>query len=150
MRTKFVWGVVLILIVGLLGACGGDDEEAGGIPEDAALKVTGQVNQDVGWTEDEVRAMETIEAESTNKSGEASTYTGVPLNTLLDLAGVKSDASAVVFVRDDGYEAEAALDEVRACQDCIASFRNKGGFSIVMPEFPSDLQVKGVIEIRVK
>jgi hypothetical protein len=94
--------------------------------------------------------MDTIEAESTNKSGETSTYTGVPVNALLDLAGVKSDASTVVFVADDGYAAEVALDEVRACQDCIASFRNKGGFSIVMPGFPGNLQVKGVIEIQVK
>jgi hypothetical protein len=51
---------------------------------------------------------------------------------------------------DDGYTAEVALPEVEACQDCIVSFRNKGSFGIVIPGYPGNLQVKGVIEIQVK
>jgi hypothetical protein len=30
------------------------------------------------------------------------------------------------------------------------SFRNQGGFSIVMPGYPGNMQVKGVVEIQVK
>jgi len=123
---------------------------AGGIPEGAALKITGSVNAEIGWLEEDVRAMDTIEAQSTNKSGETSTYTGVLINTLLEMAGPKADATTVVFVADDGYSAEAALADVLACADCIVSFRNQGGFSIVMPGFASSLQVKGVVEIQVK
>jgi tungstate transport system substrate-binding protein len=123
---------------------------AGGIPEGAALKITGNVGQEIGWLEEDVRAMETMEAESTNKSGEASTYTGVSINKLLEMAGPAADATAVVFVADDGYTAEVTLAEVQGCADCIVSFRNQGGFSIVMPGFASSLQVKGVIEIQVK
>ncbi len=119
-------------------------------PAEVALQVTGKVDQQMGWPEAEVRAMETMEAESTNKKGETSTYTGVSINALLDMAGVQADASTLVFVADDGYTAEVALDEVRACQDCIVSFRNQGGFSIVMPDFPGNLQVKGVIELQIK
>jgi hypothetical protein len=63
---------------------------------------------------------------------------------------VASDASTVVFVGDDGYEVEVALEEVQACSDCIISFRYKGGFSVVMPGFPGKAQVKGVVEIRVQ
>jgi len=37
-----------------------------------------------------------------------------------------------------------------ACTDCIVSFRDQGGFSIVMPNFPGKLQVKGVVEMQVK
>ena len=37
-----------------------------------------------------------------------------------------------------------------ACEDCIVSFRNQGGFSIVMPGYSGKLQVKGVVEIQVK
>jgi hypothetical protein len=94
--------------------------------------------------------METMEAESTNKQGEVSTYTGVLVNTLLEMASPADDAATVVFVADDGYTAEVALAEVQACEDCIVSFRNQGGFSIVMPDFPGNLQVKGVVEIQVK
>jgi tungstate transport system substrate-binding protein len=125
-------------------------QPSAGVPADAALKITGKVENEIGWTEEEVRAMDTIEAQSTNKQGETSTYTGVLISTLLDLAGVQGDASTVVYVADDGFTAEASLADVQACADCIVSFRNQGGFSIVMPGFPGSLQVKGVVEIQVK
>jgi hypothetical protein len=137
----------LVLLSTLLIACGG---AKGGIPENAALKITGTVEKEVGWTEEEVKAMDRMDVESTNKKGETSTYTGVPITALLDKAGVKADATTLVFVGDDDYTAEVALADVQACSDCIVSFRNNGGFSIVMPGFPGDVQVKGVIEIQVK
>lgn len=40
--------------------------------------------------------------------------------------------------------------DVHACSDCILSFRNQDGFSSVLPGFPGNLQVKGMIEIQVK
>jgi tungstate transport system substrate-binding protein len=128
-------------------AQGAAEEPAGG---DIALRISGAVEQEMGWTEEQVRAMDTIEAESTNKAGETKTYTGVSINALLDEAGLQADASTIVYVADDGYSAEADLAEVQACADCIVSFRNKGGFSIVMPDFSGKLQVKGVVEIQVK
>ncbi len=149
MLKKSIYLVAVLALMSLLVAgCGGG--KSGGVPEDAALKITGSVDKEMGWTEDEVRAMDTIEAESTNKDGETKTYTGVPVNTLLDKAGVAGGASTLVFVADDGYSAEAALSEVQACQDCIVSFRNQGGFSMVLPGFPGNVQVKGVVEIQVK
>ena len=123
---------------------------AGGIPADAALKITGKVTAEIGWAEDQVRAMETIQAESTNKAGETKTYTGVPLNALLELAGPQGDATTLSFVADDGFASDVDLAEAQACVDCIVSFRNQGGFSMVMPGFSSKAQVKGVIEIQVK
>ena len=86
-RTLSLLSLLALLALTLAG-CGGGEQAAGGVPADAALKVTGNVQNEVGWTEETVRAMETIDAESTNKEGEAKTYTGVPINTLLDLAGV--------------------------------------------------------------
>ena len=141
-----VKGLVEIQIQGDAGAA----MPAGGIPENAALKITGSVDQEIGWVEEDVRAMETMEAESTNRQGETETYTGVSINKLLDMAGPAGDATAVVFVADDGYTAEVTLAEVQGCADCIVSFRNQGGFSIVMPDFPGNVQVKGVVEIQVK
>jgi DMSO/TMAO reductase YedYZ molybdopterin-dependent catalytic subunit len=124
--------------------------EAAGVPDDAALKITGQVETEVGWTEEKIRSMDAIEAESTNKEGEASTYTGVRISDLLSKAGPQDGAATVVFVADDGYSAEAPLADIEACADCIVSFRNQGGFSIVAPGFAGNVQVKGVVEIQVK
>ena len=124
--------------------------QAAGVPDDAAFKITGDVETEVGWTEEKIRSMDTIEAQSTNKAGETSTYTGVRISDLLSKAGPNDSATTVVFVADDGYTAEAPLADIQACADCIVSFRNQGGFSIVAPDFPGNVQVKGVIEIQVK
>jgi tungstate transport system substrate-binding protein len=117
---------------------------------DVALKITGKVDNEMAWTEDEVRAMDTMEAESINKQGETETYTGVSINALLDLASVQSDATTIVYVADDGSTSDIPLADVQTCADCIVSFRNQGGFSIVMPDFSGKLQVKGVVEIQVQ
>jgi hypothetical protein len=145
---KFGLVLAALVLVGLLAACGG--KSGGGISEDAALKITGNVKQEIGWKEADVRAMETMEAQSTNKDGETKTYTGVSLKALLDKAGPKDDATTVTYVADDGFTAEVTLAEIQGCADCIVSFRDQGGFSIVMPGFSTKLQVKGVIEIQVK
>jgi DMSO/TMAO reductase YedYZ molybdopterin-dependent catalytic subunit len=124
--------------------------EAAGVPDDAAFKITGNVDTEVGWSEEKLRSMDTIEAEATNKSGETETYTGVRLTDLLSKASPKDGATTLVFVADDDYSAEADLAEIQACADCILSFRNQGGFSIVAPGFSGKVQVKGVVEVQVK
>ncbi len=141
--------VLALVLVMVLAACGGKST-TGGIPADAALKITGNVNSEIGWSEKDVRAMTTAQADFTNKDGETKTYTGVPLNDLLNKAGVKSGATALVFVADDGFTSEVDLAEVKACADCIVGFRDEGGFVMVMPGFSNKAQVKGVIEIQVK
>jgi len=124
--------------------------EAAGVPDNADFKITGKVKTEVGWTEDKIRSMDTIEAQSTNKSGETETYTGVRISDLLSKADPEDGATTVVFVADDGYSAEAPLADIEACADCIVAFRNQGGFSIVAPGFAGSVQVKGVVEIQVK
>jgi len=127
-------------------------EEAPAVEETAgiALKVIGSVAEEQGWSEDAVKAMNVIDVESTNSKGETDTYTGVLLTDLLTAAQPNADAATVVFVADDGYTSEVSLEELNSCIDCIVSFRNKGGFRMVLPGFPSDMQVKGVVEIQVK
>jgi DMSO/TMAO reductase YedYZ molybdopterin-dependent catalytic subunit len=121
-----------------------------GVPANAALKITGSVETEVGWTEEKIRSMDAIEAESTNKEGETTAYTGVPINDLLSKAGPQGDATTLVLVADDGYTAEAPLADIQTCGDCIVAFRDQGGFGIVAPGFAGNVQVKGVIEIQVK
>lgn len=116
---------------------------------EVALKITGAVANEQAWTEDEVKALTTLDVESTNSKGETATYTGVLISDLLAMAEPNADANLVVFVADDGFTGEISLEEVNACADCILSFRDKGGFSSVLPGYPGSLQVKGVVEIQV-
>jgi len=148
-RTVVLVGLSTVLLA-VLVACGGAAQEGGASSGEVALKITGNVENEMAWTEDEVRAMDTIEAQRENNEGEMSTYTGVPIKTLLEKAGVPDDASTVTFVAEDDYAADAELAEVMACDDCIVSFRTQGGFSVVMPGFSGKLQVKGIVEIQVE
>jgi tungstate transport system substrate-binding protein len=116
---------------------------------EVALKVTGSVASEQAWTEDEVKAMKSITVEATNKNGDKANYTGVLFSDLLALALPNADANLVVFVAEDGFTAEIALADLTACADCIVSFRDKGGFSTVLPGQEGKLQVKGVVEIQV-
>jgi hypothetical protein len=123
---------------------------AAGVPDDAAFKVTGAVKTEVGWTEDKLQSMDTIDVEATDKSGETSTYTGVRISDLLSKADPESGAATLLFVADDGYTAEVALADVEVCGDCIVAFQNQGGFRIIAPDLPGSAQVKGVVEVQVK
>jgi len=64
--------VLALVLVMVLAACGGKST-TGGIPADAALKITGNVNSEIGWSEKDVRAMTTAQADFTNKDGETKT-----------------------------------------------------------------------------
>jgi len=134
------------------GQNSGENEESEAQPEvvESALKITGSITNQVAWTEDEVHAMPTTDAESTNSNGETETYTGVLISELINLAAPTADASTLVIIADDGTTAEIGLSEILSCEDCILSFRNKGGFSAVLPGYDKSLQVKGVVELQVK
>ena len=128
------------------GEAAGEDTAAA----DADLRITGLVDNEMGWSEDEVRAMETMDAEAVNNSGAAETYTGVSINALLELAGLKNRATAVTLLDADGNSIEIPLADLQACTDCILSFRNQGGFSTTLPAFPDLERLRGVVEIQVK
>jgi hypothetical protein len=158
-KLSFVFLVVLVL--GLLAGCAAPAEPQEAVAEteaaeaaapagDVALKVTGLVGTEMAWTEAEIKAMETMTVEAANKDGEMKSYDGVLINTLLTLAGPAADATTVVYVADDGFTGEVPLADVVACTNCIVSFRSQGGFSIIMPDFPGNVQVKGVVEIQLK
>lgn len=142
MELKKIYFVALLFCALLLTGCGSKSE--------IALKITGSVDNEIGWTEDQVKKMDQIAVESTNKEGESKNYSGVLIAYLLDQAGIKPNASSLIFVGDDGNSGEVTLEDVQTCLDCIISFRNQGGFSVVMPGFPGKVQIKGVVEIQVK
>jgi hypothetical protein len=146
MKNKLLTLISFVFILAIITGCASKPS----VPTDAAFKITGMVDNLVGWTNDELRGMDTIDVETTNKAGETVNNTGVKLNTLLDSAKVQSGAATIVFVGDDGYTAEASWEEIKACADCIVAFGDEGGFNMVLPGFPGNVQVKGVVEIQVK
>ena len=95
-----------------------------------------------------LQAMPAVSASGKNNKGEGQTYTGVLLAELLKLAGPAAAAKTVVFVGDG--QLEVPLAEITACGDCIASFRNQGGFSLLLPYYSGQLALKGLTEIQVK
>ena len=152
MHTSRFWLFILALLLVFIAGCSGSAADLPEAEQGAviALKTTGNVNDEVGWSEEEIHSMESNQVDSTNKEGETDTYTGVQIWTLLSVAGVKPDASIVVFIGGDGGSAEVALSELQDCEDCIFSFRKNGGFSVLVPGVSNKLLVKGVTEVQVE
>ncbi len=118
---------------------------------DATLTVFGSVNQQLLLNEAALREMEVLKITAEHPKQGKQDYEGVSLNALLDLAGVKDGATALVFVAADGYTSEISLEEVRACTECLLGFTNTlEKFKMVMPNLPSSAWAKDVIKIEVK
>mgnify|MGYP006290382063 CR=1 FL=1 len=148
MLKKITLLLTVALLTVLLVGCGGaepEEPEAGG---EVALELTGNVENEMAWTEAELQAMDTMTVEVENRDGEMEEYTGVSMNALLEEAGVGSDASTINLVASDGYSADVPLAEVQACDDCIVAFDD--GLRSILPGFPGNKQVKGLIEIQVE
>ena len=149
-HTPLILSLLLVLILCVSCASETPVEEPAAPEEPAAgpaLTLSGMVDAEMAWTEAELQAMETMDAEYTDKDGETTTYSGVPLNALLELAGVQDGATELVFVADDGFEGTAVLEELLACANCIVAF-DDGSLRMVLPEFPGKANVKGVVEIK--
>ena len=157
MLTSRLWLLVLALLLVFVAGCSATatitpDQQSvvSGDGVVAALKITGNVNDEAAWSEEEIHSMETIQVESTNNEGESETFTGVQINTLLSMASVKPDANILIFIGSEGETAEVLLSEVQDCEDCIFTFRKNGGFSVLVPGVSNKLLVKGVAEVQVK
>lgn len=146
MKTFRIFVIMFVVLV-TLSACG-----SGGAGDtlEGDLVIEGSVNSPQGFSEAEVRGMEAIEAVSKNKDGEEKTYQGVPLIALLQLVDVDDTATKVIFIGEEDSRAEVSLADLNACVECIVSFRNNGGFSVVMPGFPKGSEVKGLTRIIVE
>ena len=130
----------LIIVFALLSACSQSAEEV----EDAILTAGGAV-----YTKTQLESLGSLSSDYTNKDGETTTYTGVPLIALLEDANLISGGDSLVFIASDGYEAGLALEDALACASCIVAF-DDDILRMVMPDMSSKLQVKDVIEISIQ
>jgi hypothetical protein len=154
MKSSVIRSMLIVLVLAfLLVDCTSQEE---GVPVTSGeegpdiLQVSGVVSTETGFSEQDLRDLGTQDVQFTEKSGDVSTYTGVLIMDVLEEAGLNADASAIVFVADDGYEAEATMEEVQGCANCIVAIQDDGGLRVVMPDFSGKLQVKGLVEIQVK
>ena len=131
--------ISLVVLLTVLAACGPAEVAV----EEVVLTVGGNA-----YTQAQLEALGTQTTDYTNKDGETTTYTGVPLAALLQDAGV-SGSGTLVFTAADGFEADMELAEALACADCIVAF-DDGSLRMVMPDMSGKLQVKDVIEITVQ
>ncbi len=117
---------------------------------EVALNVIGFVTIEQAWTLEQISSQPTMEVEYTNKNGETATYTGVLISELLNLAEPKAEAATLEFVANDGYSAEVSYDEIQACTNCILAIDDDGTLRLILPDFPSNLQIKDVVEFIIK
>ncbi len=116
------------------------------------LVITGMVTQELALTDADLHAMQVVTISTQPpKQTNAQSFTGVRLNDLLDQAGVKAGATAVLFSASDGYSAEVSLADIRACADCLLAFTDTtGSYSTIMPGMLGNNWTKNVIKIEVK
>ncbi len=115
-----------------------------------SLVIVGAVDKPIGFTEGDLRKMESLKVSAETKKGKQD-YEGVSLNSLLDLAGVKDGATTLVITASDGYSAEVKLTDVRDCPNSLVAFTTTPEkFNIVLPDLPTETWVKDVVKIEVK
>lgn len=130
-KTRLI--ISLLIVLALVTACAPAAQEA------AILTVGTQ-----DYTRSELEALGTMSVDYTDKDGEITAYEGVSLAALLEDAGVTGEN--LLFTAADGYEAELALNEASACENCIVAF-DEDSLRLVMPDFSGKLQVKDLISI---
>lgn len=117
---------------------------------DGEVTLTGLVNTETVIKDAELRSYESMTITAEGKDGPQD-FTGVSLNMLLETAGVKSDATKLVFTAADGYAAEVSLEDVKNNPNSMLAFmETPGEYMIVIPGSPTSSWVKTVVKIELK
>jgi len=138
----------LVVLSALIVSCAPKETpaEAEPVVAEAALTLSGPATQ-VSWSLGDLKGLETIETDYTNKDGETTTYTGVAFSTLLAEAGIDSFTS-LTLVASDEYTADVTADELAGCPSCIVAF-DEDSLRSVMPDLSGKVNVKDLVEIRI-
>jgi DMSO/TMAO reductase YedYZ molybdopterin-dependent catalytic subunit len=121
------------------------------VPENTgSLTIKGMVNQELTLKDADLRTMDIVTVSAQGKNGPQD-FQGVLLNALLEKAGLKGEASKLIFTASDGYSVEVDLPVVRDCPKSLLAFMDTpGNYMIVLPEQPTSTWVKNVVLIEVK
>mgnify|MGYP001046563817 FL=1 len=152
---KFSWTVILALAV-LLTACGGPPKV------DWELTISGDVDSPTTFSYQELAEKELVDLsdvlmEKSRGEDEVRSFSGVPINNLLEAAGAPEDYSSVTAKAADGYAIEISMDEM---VDGIVALKqggewitdvdpDAGPIRLVFPETPANRWVFQVTELVV-
>lgn len=153
--TKFHWYIILVFPI-LLAACGGTPNV------DWELAITGDVASPVTYSYQELAEMEMVNLddvlmEKSRGEDEVRSFSGVPLDKLLENADVSDGFSTITAMAADGYAIEISRDEMvngivalkQSDEWIVDADPDAGPIRLVFPETPANRWVFQVIEIVV-
>jgi DMSO/TMAO reductase YedYZ molybdopterin-dependent catalytic subunit len=118
---------------------------------EAQFTLSGLVENELSLTEADLRALEVVKITAEHPKKGPTDYEGIRLSTLFEMAKIKDGAKKLVLTASDGYTSEVFLAEVEASPDCLLAFTDEEGvFSLVMPDLPSSVWIKGIVKIEVQ
>jgi len=116
-------------------------------PAGATVTISGLVNQELTLNTADLGGLEVVKLTAEHPKNGPGEYEGVRLSAVLEKAGVKEGAGALLITASDGFSAEVALADVKACADCLLGIED-GLFNMVMPGLSSKAWVKDVVTIE--
>jgi DMSO/TMAO reductase YedYZ molybdopterin-dependent catalytic subunit len=129
---------------------------------DYRLKVSGKVAQALDLTYDEIRSLPKVTATPTlvcpGFFNDTATWSGVPIRTILEMAGVQPDAKRITLTAADGYGTSVSLEEALQPKNFLAydlmdePVPVLHGFPLraVFPDKYGSYWVKWLLEIKVE
>jgi DMSO/TMAO reductase YedYZ molybdopterin-dependent catalytic subunit len=154
-KVKTSWLAILALSI-LLTACGG-------VPNvDWELTIRGDVDSPASFSYQELAKMEMVNLsdvlmEKSRGEDEVRSFSGVPIDNLLEAAGAPDDYRSVTAIAADGYAVEISKDEL---VDGIVALKqggewitevdpDAGPIRLVFPETPANRWVFQINELIV-
>lgn len=122
----------------------------GAAPTAAPLAIGGMVDTPLTLALADFNALQQVAIKAKDRDGAEQTYTGVPIATLLERAGVKSGATKLIFTGGDGYTAEVTLADLKGDADAIIAADANGAFRDIVPSQMPKVWVKGLTKIDVQ
>ena len=117
------------------------------IPDGAALEVSGSVSEAMTFTAADLNALGVVDLEIEHPKNGPTMYAGVPVNAILQAAGVSEDAATMVITASDGYSVEVPLSDVLACENCLVALLEDGTLMMAMGGLESSTWVKDVVAL---
>lgn len=152
---KYHWLIILALAV-LLTACGGPPKV------DWELTINGDVSTPTSFTYQELAGMEQVDLnevlmEKSRGEDEVRSFSGVPIDYLLEAVGAPEDYSSVTAKAADGYAIEISKDEMidgivalQQSGEWIAKVDpDAGPIRLVFPQTPANQWIFQVTELIV-
>jgi hypothetical protein len=100
------------------------------------------------WTELETLDTITITVSGPGENDAEMEYTGISLAAFLEAASVGADAEILSVTATDDYTVEIELAAAHECAECMIVLEDDGSLRLVMPNFPSNNWVVGVVSLE--